>query len=163
MNENNENLELERTLQRFEPAPPPDGLRERVLNCARAERRRIHRIRRIHRRRWMSAALATAAAALLFVGLTIEHREAVAGRELLTSAAPTRAQREVEEMTIALAGMLNGGPSAQNVRRGVRMRLSAELSTYNAPSGWRRLRQEPFASERAGTVPFTVPIHRDVE
>lgn len=139
MNENSENLELERTLQQFKPAPPPNGLRERVLSRARAERRRT---RRIHQRRWRSAALATAAAALIFVGLAVEHREAVTGRKLLTSAAPTRAQREAEEMTIALAGMLNGGPSAEDVRRGVRMRLAAESSTYNAPSGWRRFRQE---------------------
>lgn len=124
MNDEDEKLE-ERLRERRLPVPP-EWLREKVLHAA-------------HRRVWRGVAwrfgIAAAALVAVVVGHAFENAEIDRCRELLARRTASRAEREAEELSVALADMLDRKISGEDIRDCFRARLrpkhpAASLGTW---------------------------------
>ena len=132
----NENMELEELLSRRPLPTPTDGLRRKVLTAARLERRQSRRRAVRH--------LGAVAAVLIMViiGVRLERAEMAVGKALLADQTPSRAEREAEELSLALADILDGNGLAENMRRRLQFALSARPDPRAITTWHRKTQQE---------------------
>ena len=131
-----ENMELEDLLSRCPLPTPTAGLRRKVLTAARTERR-------VTRRRAVRHLGATAAVLLMvIVGVWLERAEIAVGRALLANRTTSRAEREAEELTVALADTLDGNGFSESIQRRFRIALSASPGGRGIVTWHRKTEQE---------------------